>query len=159
MLHTKANYVLQYNGYKNSRAWKSEAAKISRVKYFEAAKISRVKYFSIVKYRIWIIYCFRYLDKGQKISKWKYEVVALHKIWTKSYKILLWILRTESFFIYILANATTSCFNSEISWALDFAWGSVRTFVDWHSDFLMEYFSCLFFFEKKNHIFILLCQT
>ena len=64
--------------------------------------------------------------QGQEISEWKYEVVALPKIWTKKFEKFcpeylgmdfLWLrAKFLNFFVYILGQATTSYFHSEISW-------------------------------------------
>ena len=59
--------------------------------------------------------------KGQQISEWKYEVVALPKIWTKKIeKFCPEYLRQNfsNYFVHILGNATTSYFHSEIFWPL-----------------------------------------
>ena len=65
-------------------------------------------------------------SKGQEISEWIYEVVALPKIWTKKFEkfcpiLLPWSIgqNFSDFFVHILGNATTSYIHSEISWPVE----------------------------------------
>ena len=63
----------------------------------------------------------RNLPKGQEISEWKYEVVALPKIWSKKFEKFCPEYLRQNFsnlFVHIFGNATTSYFHYEISWPL-----------------------------------------
>ena len=60
-------------------------------------------------------------SKGQEISEWKFEVVALPKIWTKKIEKFCPKYSGQNFsnfFVHILGNATTSYFHFEIYWPL-----------------------------------------
>ena len=61
------------------------------------------------------------ITKGQEVSEWKFEVVALAKIWRKKFEKFCpkYSGPFSNFFIRILSNATTSHFHSEIPWCLE----------------------------------------
>ena len=70
--------------------------------------------------------------KGQEISEWIYEVVALPKIWTKKIKKFCPDTTGQNFsncFVHILGSATTLYIHSEISWPLQVASFPLQWFI------------------------------